>query len=358
MKSVFSIALLASAAAVLCSCDKQQTSEAKPKLVETVVASTAPVAASNSITGEIDARVQSDLSFRVSGQIIERLVDVGSAVKAGQVLARIDPAEQKADLAVAKATLESAQASETQARLAFERQQNLFKTQVTTKASLDQAQETLLTAQGTTKSAQASLETSQDALSYTELRADADGVITARDAEVGQVAQAASAIFTLAHDGPRDAVFNVYESLFLQNKLVDKVTITQLSDPTRHVEASVREISPTIDTTTGTIKVKVGLDQSASMPLGAAVAGTFRSETQQAIELPWSAMASKEGHTAVWIVDPASSKVSIHPIDVSTYGTGKFGVSKGVAAGDIIVADGTKFLHPGQTVSYGKGATE
>jgi RND family efflux transporter MFP subunit len=318
----------------------------------------APASSSDSITGEIDARVQSDLSFRVSGRITERLADVGTPVKAGQVLARIDPAEQEADLAVAKATLQSAQAVEVQSRLAFERQQSLFKTQVTTKASLDQAQETLLTAQGTTKSAEALLETSQDALSYTELRADADGVITARNAEVGQVAQAASAMFTLAHDGPRDAVFKVYESLFLKNKMVDKVTITLLSDPSRNVEASVREISPTIDPATGTIKVKVGLEGPASMPLGAAVAGTFHSATQQAIELPWSAMASKVGHPAVWVVDPSSSKVSIHSIDVSTYGTGKFGVSVGVAAGDLVVVNGTKFLRPGQVVSYGKGATE
>ncbi len=358
MKSVFSIVLLASAAAVLCSCNKQDSGEAKPKLVDTVVAAPAAVAESNTITGEIDARVQSDLSFRVSGQIVERLVDVGTAVKAGQVLARIDPAEQKADLAVSKATLESAQASETQARLAFERQQNLFKTQVTTKASLDQAQETWLTAQGTTKSAQASLETSQDALSYTELRADADGVITARNAEVGQVAQAASAVFTLAHDGPRDAVFNVYESLFLRDKPIDKVTITLLTDPTRHVDATIREISPTIDSTTGTIKVKVAMPQADSMPLGSVVSGTFRADAQQAIELPWSAMASKAGHTAVWVVDPATSKVSIRPVDVTTYATGKFGVSSGVSAGDIIVADGTKFLRPGQVVSYGKGSAE
>jgi RND family efflux transporter MFP subunit len=355
MRSVFSVALLASAAIVLCSCEQQQSSEARPKMVETVVAAAAPVAESDSITGEIDARVQSDLSFRVSGRITERLADVGTPVKAGQVLARIDPAEQEADLAVAKATLQSAQAVEVQSRLAFERQQSLFKTQVTTKASLDQAQETLLTAQGT---AEDLLETSQDALSYTELRADADGVITARNAEVGQVAQAASAMFTLAHDGPRDAVFKVYESLFLKNKMVDKVTITLLSDPSRNVEASVREISPTIDPATGTIKVKVGLEGPASMPLGAAVAGTFHSATQQAIELPWSAMASKVGHPAVWVVDPSSSKVSIHSIDVSTYGTGKFGVSVGVAAGDLVVVNGTKFLRPGQVVSYGKGATE
>lgn len=358
MKSVFGVAMLMSAAAVLSACNEQKSSEAKPKLVETVVASAAPVAESNSITGEIDARVQSDLSFRVSGRITERLVDVGQSVRKGQVLAKIDAEEQRADLDVASANLQSAQAQETQAQLAFDRQQNLFKTQVTTRAALDQAQETLLTAQSSTKSAQAALETAQDALSYTELRADADGVITARNAEVGQVAQAAGLIFTLAHDGPRDAVFNVYESLFLGRKLEDKVTVQLLSNGSQSIDAPVREISPTIDSTTGTIKVKVDLAGAPAMQLGVPVVGTFRSAPQQAIELPWSAMASKAGSPAVWIVDPSSSKVSIRPVEVASYGTGKFSVRTGVSPGDIIVAQGTKFLRPGQLVSYDNGAAQ
>jgi RND family efflux transporter MFP subunit len=358
MNSVIGVALLASAATLLSACNQQDSTAAKTKSVETVVAASAPIAQSNSITGEIDARVQSDLSFRVSGRIIERLVDVGQAVKAGQVLARIDSEEQKADLDVAKANLESAQAQQTQAQLAYDRQQSLFKTQVTTRAALDQAQETLLTATGSAKSAQAQLETAQDALSYTELRADSDGIITARNAEVGQVAQAASQVFTLAHDGPRDAVFNVYESLFLGRKLDDKVNVNLLSDPTKSSDGAVREVSPTIDATTGTIKVKVDIGPASGMQLGAAVVGIFRSASTNTIELPWSAMASASGQPAVWIVDPASSKVSIRPIEVSSYGTGRFSVRSGISSGDIVVSEGSKFLRPGQLVSFDKGSAQ
>ncbi|AJD39454.1 efflux RND transporter periplasmic adaptor subunit [Rhizobium sp. SEMIA 4085] len=358
MRTILVAALLAIGAVALSSCEKQATNEVRPKRVETVVVKTAPVGEINFITGEVSARVQSDLSFRVSGRIVARLVDVGAFVKAGQVLARIDAEEQKADLDVATANLQSARAQQTQAQLAFGRQQNLFKAQVTTRAALDQAQEALLTAQGSLKSAQAQLDTARDAFSYTELRADADGVITARNAEIGQIAQAAQRIFTLAHEGPRDAVFNVYESLYLGRKLEDKVTVGLLSTPSRKVDAAVREISPTIDPSTGTIRVKVGLEGAPYMSLGAPVVGSFRSITQDTIELPWSAMASKGGQPAVWVVDPSSSSVSIRPVDVSSYGTGRFAVRTGVSPGEIVVSDGTKFLRPNEVVSYDKEAAK
>ena len=358
MKTVLVAAWLGVSAVALASCEEKSASEAKPKNVEAVVAKVTPTVENNAITGEVSARVESDLSFRVSGRIVERLVDVGSSVKAGQVLARMDAEEQKADLGVATANLQSALAQQTQAQLAFDRQQNLFRTQVATRAALDQAQEALLTAQGGVKLAQAQFDTAKDALSYTELRADADGVITARNAEVGQVAQAAQLIFTLAHDGPRDAVFNVFESLYLGRNLENTVAVSSLSAPSHKIEASVREISPTIDPSTGTIRVKVGLEATPDMQLGAPVVGTSRSKAQNAIELPWPAMASKGGQPAVWIVDPASSSVSLRPVDVSDYETGRFAVRAGVSQGDIVVVDGTKFLRPGEVVAYGKGAAE
>ncbi|OWV92789.1 acriflavin resistance protein [Rhizobium sp. R72] len=358
MRTILVAAWLGVSAASLVACEKQAAGEAKPKRVETVVVKAMPVVETNTITGEVRARVESDLSFRVSGRIVERLVDVGVSVKAGQVLARMDAEEQRADLDVARATLQSALAQQTQAKLAFDRQQNLFRTQVTTRAALDQAQEELLTAQGRVKSAQAGLDTAQDALSYTELRADSNGVITARSAEVGQVAQAAQLIFTLAHDGPRDAVFNVFESLYLGRKLDSKVAVGLLAASSNKAEAAVREISPTIEPSTGTIRVKVGLEGAADMQLGAPVVGSFRSVAQDAVELPWSAMASKSGQPAVWIVDPSSSSVSMRPIDVASYETGRFAVRAGVTPGDIVVIDGAKFLRPGEVVSYDKGTAK
>ncbi|RUM03918.1 efflux RND transporter periplasmic adaptor subunit [Rhizobium chutanense] len=342
----------------LASCsDAGGPTEPTPRQVATVVAKPEPLAQGGAITGEIRARVQTDLSFRVSGKIIERLVEVGQSVKAGQLLARIDPEEQKADLDVAAANLQSAEAQQTQAQLAFDRQQSLFKTQVTTRAALDQAQEALLTAQASTKSAQALLETAQDTLSYTELKADADGVITARNAEVGQVAQAAQVVFTLAHDGDRDAVFEVVESAFLR-PIDGDGTVNLLSDPMQKIVAKVREISPTIDSATGTIRVKVAVSSDAPIPLGAPVVGRFRYVSQDVIQLPWSAMTSRDGKPAVWIVDPASSAVSVRAIDVAGYETGSFIVKSGVSDGEVVVTDGTKFLRPGEIVSYVKEASK
>ncbi|TAY86020.1 efflux RND transporter periplasmic adaptor subunit [Rhizobium ruizarguesonis] len=336
--------------------DERGPTEPTARQVGVVVAKPEPLVQGGAVTGEVLARVQTDLSFRVSGKIIERLVEVGH-VKAGQLLARIDPEEQKAELDVAAANLQSAEAQQTQAQLAYDRQQSLFRTQVTTRAALDQAQEALLTAQASTKSAQALLETAQDTLSYTELKADADGMITARNAEVGQVAQAAQVVFTLAHDGDRDAVFEVVESAFLR-PIDGDGTVALLSNPSQKIAAKVREISPTIDSSTGTIKVKVAISSDAPIPLGAPVVGRFDYVSQDVIQLPWSAMTSKDGKPAVWIVDPASSAVSARAVDVSGYETGRFIVKSGVSEGEVVVADGTKFLRPGEIVSYVKEASK
>lgn len=331
--------------------ERDKTKAAPPQAVRTVAAAVEAYSTSASVTGEVKARIQSVLSFRVSGRIIDRSVDVGSKVKAGQILARIDPQEQLADVDVATASLHAAEAQLTQATLAFDRQKNLFNSQVTTRASYDAATEALITARGTLDAARAQLETAKDALSFTELRADADGVVTDRNAEVGQVAQAAQSVFTLAHDGPRDAVFNVFESLFLQKSNAD-VQVRLLSNPEIEIAAPVRETSPTIDSTTGTIRVKVSLDKTDDqMPLGAVVVGTFMVKSRQAILLPWSAMTSSSGKAAVWVVDPSSQTVSIKNVDVAEYETGKFAVSAGLAPKDIVVVDGGKFLRSGQTVA-------
>lgn len=356
MRHLLSIFVLAGAGLLVSCGDQDSSAEHQPRFVRVVKAETRSIPAGGSVTGEVQARVQTDLSFRVGGKIIERTVDVGDRVKAGQVLARIDAQEQKADLAVAKANLEAAIAQRVQAELAFSRQQRLFDTQVTPRSALDQAQEALSTAQGSERAAEAQLGSAEDALTYTELKAAADGVITARNAEVGQVAQAASAIFTLAHDGPRDAIFEVAETLFLRRPVEPVVKITLLSDPTKQVSARVREISPTINASTGTIKVKVALEPDVAMPLGAAVSASFDYAPVIAMQLPWSTMSVKDAKPAVWVVDPASSKVAIRPVDVDDYQTGTFIVTKGLNPGDLVVAEGGKFLSPDDTVTFDKDA--
>lgn len=352
MRSLAIRALAAASLAGLAACTPEnQTAEKPQRQVEAVQVTSRESADQISITGEISARVQSDLSFRVSGRITERLVDVGEHVSNGQTLARIDPQEQKADLQVALATLQSAQAQQVQAQQAFDRQQSLFTTGVTTRAALDQAQEALLTAQGTVQSAQAQVDTARDALEQTELKADADGVITARNAEVGQVAQAAQLVFTLAHDGPRDVVINADESVLLGGEIQKDVTVRALSGG-EPIKATVREVSPTIDTSTGTIRVKLALDSSADVRLGSAVVATGHYKPTKTMQLPWSAMASVSGQPAVWIIDPKSGAVSLRKIEVADYANERFSVRAGLSEGETVVINGTKFLTAGEVVAY------
>lgn len=304
------------------------------------------------LTGEIKARVQSDLAFRVSGRIVERMVDVGAHVAPGQALARIDPQEQEANLRAAGATVQAAEAQLRQATSSFDRQKTLLANGFTTRREYDQAEQAFRTAQGSLDAARAQLATAQEQLSYAVLRASAAGIITARNAEAGQVVQAAQTVFSLAQDGPRDAVFNVYETLFA-NELVDKnVEVSLVSRPTVKATGVVREVAPTIDLTTGTVRVKVGIDQTPpEMTLGATVTGTGRLKPKKRVILPWSSLASRNGRPAVWIIDPRNRTVSLRAVSVDAYQTGEIVLNDGLAPGEIVVTAGGQLLTPGQIVA-------
>src|SRR5690606_8156090 len=177
---------------------------------------TVDFAAKVALTGDIQARVQTQLSFRVGGKIIQRMVDVGARVTARQVLARLDPKDLQTNVDSATAEVAAQQARVTQTSAAFVRQEKLLPKGYTSRSEYDSAQAALRSSQSALKAAQAQLANAREQLGYTALIADAPGVITARQAEVGQVVQATMPIFGLARDGERDAVFNVYESLFIE----------------------------------------------------------------------------------------------------------------------------------------------
>jgi RND family efflux transporter MFP subunit len=195
------------------------------------------------------------------------------------------------------------------------------------------------------------LANARENLSYTELKAGAAGVITARQVEAGQVVQAAQTVFTLAEDGDRDAVFNVHETLVARTPSAPAVTITLLSDPQIRAMGQVREISPAVDPASGSIRVKVGIPGTpAEMPLGAAVIGTIGARPVKAILLPWQALTSSAGKPAVWIVDPSSKVVTTAQIEVLAFDSGVVVVDKGLEAGQSVVTAGGQLLSPGQTI--------
>lgn len=340
------------ACAFLATCEEKAEVAPPPQEVRVVAAAEAQYQQGAEITGEVKARVQTELSFRVSGRVIERRADVGSRVHAGDVLARLNDTEQQADVNVARAALESAQAIVRQKTLAFARSTALLRSQAIAKQAFDSAQEELLSAQAAFESAEATLATAKDALSYTELKADADGVITARNIEIGQVVSAAQPAFTLANDGPRDVVFDVFEAFFLNGRPSNDVEVAPVGNRTHEVDAKIREVSPVIDTKAGTIRIKVALQDGMKWPLGTPVVGKIHSSPRQGIVLPFNAITSADGEPAVWLVNAENRSVSLRKISVGRYRQSDFVVTGGVAPNDLIVTEGGKFLREGQAVAW------
>jgi membrane fusion protein, multidrug efflux system len=308
------------------------------------------------LTGTISAQVQSDLAFRISGKMIERTVDVGDHVTADQVLAKLDPQAQQANLESAKAAVQSAEAQLKQAAATFDRQKTLLANGFTTRRDHDSAEEAMRSAQALLDTAQAQLTSAQDQIAYTELKAGASGIITARYAEAGQVVEQARAIFTIAEDGSRDAVFDVYEAIFAEAERDRSIEITLVSDPRVTASANVREVSPAVDSSNGTVRVKTGLVATPpAMTLGAIVTGTGQLKHRQVIKLPPSVLFELDGKPAVWVVDPVRHAVALKPIVVERYVIGAVIVTSGIAPGDLVATAGIQLLRPGQQVAIAEG---
>ncbi len=351
MRAALALALLATP---LAACNDHTAGPVeRAALVHTELIQPRDGQASLTLTGEVQARFRADLSFRVSGRVLERLVDVGAHVDAGELLARLDPAEQQADFDAATAGVAAAEAQLRVAQATFERQSSLLSSGFTTRVAYDQAQEQLRTAQSTLESAKAELGRTREALGDTELHARAAGLITARNLEVGQVVQATQSVLTLAQDGERDAVFDVSKSMFLGDVEDGRVSLALVSGPDVTAKGYVREISPAVDPKSSTVRVKVAIQNPpAAMMLGSAIAGTIGTKPAAEITVPWTALMATGSRPAVWIVDPGTNRASLRPVTVGAYEAGSVQIKEGLATGDRVVIDGGKLLSSGQPVAY------
>jgi len=327
--------------------------KAEPKAHSRVFVQTvqpADFAAAVTLTGDIQARVQTDLSFRVGGKIIQRMVDVGDRVKARQVLARLDPKDLQTNVDSAQAQVVAEQARVKQTAAAFVRQEKLLPKGYTSRSEYDSAQAALRSSQSALAAAQAQLANAREQLGYTALIADAPGVITARQAEVGQVVQATVPIFSLASDGERDAVFNVYESLLVEPPPDAPITVSLLDNPSIKAVGKVREVTPAVAANTGTVQVKIALQSlPEGMRLGSVVSATANGPAKASIELPWSALTKDLSEAAVWLVD-GEGKAQLHKVTVARYLTGKVIIGDGLKGGEKVVVAGGQLLHSGMLV--------
>lgn len=341
----------AGAASILGGCNSSVPPKREAVRVKVIAAKPAILAQLMSLTGVIKARFQNDLSFRVSGKIVERNVDVGAHVQPGEALARLEPNEEEANLKSAKAAVEAAEAQLKQVSAVFERQKSLMISGYTTRREFDQAQEAYRTAQASLDTTKAQATQAEDQLAYTELKADAAGLITARYAETGQVVQGAQQIFTIARDGARDAVFDVDEALLTCAPEDLTVRVALASNPSIAAEGFVREIAPTVNTNNGTIRVKVELKNvPAEMTLGMPVAGSARVRPAGGFAVPWNALVKAGSKPAVWVADPRSKAVSPRQVEVARYEAGRVLLKDGLKKGELVVTAGSQLLWPGRVV--------
>jgi RND family efflux transporter MFP subunit len=349
----FQIALtVLSLSLVLVGCQPDTESSvaaARPVRTITVVKSAAgtPVV----LTGRIEAQDQAALGFRISGRMIERPVNVGDRVTAGQVIGRLEPQNEQNALRSAQANLAAAQAQLTQSRNHFERQETLFGQGWTTAVLFDEAKRSLATAQSQVDSAEAQLKSAHDLLGFTELKADASGIVTSVGAEPGEVVQAGQMVVRLARQDGRDAVFDVPAQVLRSAPSDPVITVSLTDSPGIKATGRVREVAPQADPVTRTFLVRVGLENPPeAMRLGATVNGSMQVDAVPVIEIPATALTKFNQQPAVWIIDPSNSTASIRNVDVLRFDPAVVAVSRGLDIGEVVVTAGVQALHPGQKV--------
>jgi RND family efflux transporter MFP subunit len=303
------------------------------------------------LTGRIEAEDEVSLAFRISGRLLENHGRLGDRVETGQVIARLESQNELNNLRTAQANLAAAQGQLTQARNHFDRQDALLRDGWTTRANHDQARQAMQTAQAQVDAAEAQLKAAHDLVDFTELKADAPGVLTRIGPLAGEVVQAGQMIVTLARKDGRDAVFDAPAQFITAAPANAEVKVSLTSDPAIGAEGRVREVAPQANPQTRTFEVKVGLtNPPEAMRLGATVTGRVETDATAVIQIPASALTKLNQQPAVWVVDPATRKVSIRNIDVLRYGQADVAVAGGLDTGEIIVTAGVQALHPGQKV--------
>ncbi|MBV8914171.1 MAG: efflux RND transporter periplasmic adaptor subunit [Acetobacteraceae bacterium] len=348
-KSRTVIAALVAATLAGCGRSEPEASQARP--VRTVTVGRSAGGEIVSLTGQVRAKDQANFSFRLDGRMIARLVDVGDVLQPGQPVARLDPQNQQSSMRSAQASLASADAVLTQARLTFGRQQELLKDGWTPRAKFDDAQQALLTAQAQVDSARAQLRIAENQLSYTVLFADAPGWVTAVGAEPGEVVRAGQMIVQVARQGERDAVFDVPEQLLRTGPRDPVVEIALTNDPNVRATGRVREVAPQADSATRTFQVKVGIiEPPEAMRLGSTVTGSLRLSAPAGLEVPAGALTAADGRPAVWVVDPQTMTVSLRNVEVLRYDPAAVVISQGLQPGERVVNAGVQALRPGQKV--------
>ena len=352
----FRAAGLAILAATLVACGNGEKASQPPRPVLVARADAATGHGADGLSayaGEIRAREEATLSFRVGGKLVRRLVDVGDRVRKGDLLAELDPGDLRLQVEALQAELTSADAQLARARADHARTASLSKDQLVSRSALDQQTAALRAAEGQARAARAQFDLSRNQAAYSQLRAPQDGVVASRQVEAGQVVAAGQAVFGLAADGGREVAFALPESGIRDFKVGQAVVIELWSAQGERIPGRIREIAPAADPQARTYAARatlegdaarVDLGQSARVYIPVALSG-------DALRLPLSALhRGDKGQTVVWTVDPKVNKARAVPVRIGPYAADGVAVLSGLKPTEWVVMAGGHLLHEGQPV--------
>lgn len=346
----------------LAGCSRPPAAEEPLRAVKVVLVGTSAYGTEPEYSGEVRARVESRLGFRVAGKITRRQAELGQHVQAGQVLAQLDAQDYKLAAEGARAQHAAALTNRDLAAADLKRYRELRAQNFISGADLERRETTYKAAQAQLEQAQAQLSSQGNQANYTTLIADVAGVITAIEAEPGQVVAAGTPVVRIAQDGARDVVFAVPEDRAGLVKAGSAVAVRGWASGT-DLEGKVREVAASADAVTRTYTIKVTIDAATAPALGATVYARPKALSHTGtpvLKLPTSALRQEGQGTAVWVLDKDSMTVRSQAVQVATADGNDAVIGTGITPGMLVVAAGVHVLSPGQKVSIyqekGKGA--
>lgn len=342
--------LLALGGLSACGAPEAEPDVGRPVLVQQPEAAAGAVQA---FAGEVRARHETPLAFRVGGKVAQRLVDVGDRVKLGQALATLDPGDLQLNRDAAQAQLSAAEADARLAAAEFERFEVMFERQLVSRSLFDVRKSTLDAANSRVEQARAQLNVAGNQAGYGVLRAPADGVIALRQVEAGQVVAAGQTAFGVAEDGEREIAISLPEADVARFEIDQPVLVELWAAPGQRVPGRVREIAPAADAQARTFAARVSLDlpDGVRVELGQSARVYAANASAATLAVPLSAVVEVDGQPSVWVLDAEGRRVNPVAIQTGPYGETQVPVLGGLKANDWVVISGVHLLEVNQTVS-------
>ncbi len=313
------------------------------------------------LSGTVQARTLADLAFRVAGKVVARPIEIGDHVRAGQILACLDPADLQLSEQASQAALQAAEADAANARADLARYEALGRTSAAYLASqYDRRVSASRMANARLVQAQRQFALAHDQSGYGSLRADADGVITALPVQVGQVVTAGQAVASLAHTDQTEIWVDVPENRLADVRRAGDVTVSLWAAPDQVLQGKVREIGALADpaTRTFTVKLSVAGTPPDLLSLGMTATVRFGLGGPSVALLPASALTDDAGHPAVWVLDVPTQRAHLRPVGIASYtGDGTVVVRSGLKEGEKIVTAGTAQIGPDMALVAWQGTS-